>query len=133
MAGTQDGIVLYNTEGTSQPMAIYGAQPSILASSGYTEGKMDGSDSYFVVYSVPDYNDTAGAQSTRTAIVDSQSTTKFGFTAQSTQGFNRDGITLFEHYFFCGKGKTYANSNPNITGDFPSGGQGASSVIITEG
>ena len=133
MAATKDTIVLSNTEGTSQPMVLNVAHPNIPASSGYTQGKMDGSDSYFVVYSIKDYNDTKGAQSTRTAIVDSQRTTNFGFTAQSTQGFNRDGITLFEHYFFCGKGKTYDNSNSNITGDFPSGVPGVSSVIITEG
>ena len=35
--------------------------------------------------------------------------------------------------FFCGKGKSYDNSNSNITGDFPSGVPGVSSVIITEG
>ena len=132
---TKDGIILSNAEGgASQPMAVYGAQSNISTSCGYTQGKMDGSDSYFVVYSVPNYNCQPTADSTKTAIVDSHHTTKFGFTAQSTQGFNRDGITIFEHYFFCGNAKTYASSCPNITADFtPSTIPGASSIIITEG
>ena len=67
-------------------------------------------------------------------IVDCKHTTEFGFTAESAQGFNRDGITVFEHYFFCGNGKSYTSSNPNITQDFPTGKiPGASSIIITKG
>ena len=132
---TTDGIILADAEGVTQPIVIYGANPSISESSGYTQGKMDGSHSFFVVYSVPEYNtNQPTADSTKTAIVDSHHTVKFGFTAQSTQGFNRDGITIFEHYFFCGNAKTYASSCPNITADFtPSTIPGASSIIITEG
>ena len=132
---TKDGIVLSSGQGTSQPLVIYGAQPNISASSGYTQGKVDGSGSYFVVYSVPNYNaaNKTTADSTKSVIVDSNHTTDFGFTAQSAQGFNRAGITVFEHYFFCGNAKTYASSNSNITGDFPLSASGASSIIITEG
>ena len=45
MAATKDTIVLSNTEGTSQPMVLNVAHPNIPASNGYTQGKMDGSDS----------------------------------------------------------------------------------------
>lgn len=53
---TTDGIVLYSSTGVSEPKHVYGANPSIPSSNGYTQGKMDGPASYFVVYSVPGYN-----------------------------------------------------------------------------
>ena len=132
---TKDGIVLSNSSGgVSQPIHVYGAQASIPSSNGYTQSKIDGPASYFVVYSVPDYNNHPHATSTKSAIVDSQNTTSAGFTIESAQGFNKEGIAVFEHYFFCGNGKSYTSSNPNITADFPIGKiQGASSIIITKG
>ena len=49
------GLMLSNDQRKSQTQAVYGTQPNIPVSDAYTQGKMDGLDSYFVVYSVPNY------------------------------------------------------------------------------
>ena len=121
---TKDGLMLSNDQGTSQPQTVFGAQPNISASNAYTQGKMDGLDSYFVVYSVPNYF-PAGIP----AIVDSTSAVEFGFTARSVQGFNKEGMTVFHDFFFCGNARNYTSTSEDITGTSP----GASSVIINKG
>ena len=130
---TTDGLILSNSQGISKPLTVYGANSNITRQEGMTQGKMDGSGSYFVVYSVPNYNIAPIASNLRFVVVDSEHTTEFGFTAQSAQGFNKDGITVFSNFFFCGNGKTYTSSTTSITADFPRGSPGASSIIITKG
>lgn len=126
---TKDGLMLSNDQGKSQPQTVYGAQPNIPVSNAYTQGKMDGSDSYFVAYSVPNYNARGFTREGMPAIVDSTSNVEFGFTARSVQGFNKEGITVFQDYFFCGKARNYTSTTEDITGTLP----GASSVIINKG
>ena len=60
-------------------------------------------------------------------IVDSNTVVDFGIAAQSVQGFPKDGITIFKHYWFCGVSH---HSNTNV-GELIGGGP--SSVIITKG
>ena len=52
---TKDGLMLSNDQGKSQPQTVYGTQPNIPVSDAYTQGKMDGLDSYFDVYRLPNY------------------------------------------------------------------------------
>ena len=132
---TKDGLILSSSQGVSQTQTVYWADSNIPQSNDYTQGKMDGCDSYFVVYSVPNYNNANDPTAyTLTAVVDSKKTTEFGFTAQSAQGFDKDGITIFEHYWFGGNAKSYTSSTADITEDFPVGEiPGASSFIITKG
>ena len=129
MASTKDGLIISNDQGKSQPQIVYGSQSSISQSNEYTQGKMDGSDSYFVVYSIPGYNAHGITPAAMPAIVDSTSTVEFGFTAQSAQGFNKEGMTVFQDYFYCGNARNYTSTDLDITGTSP----GASSVIITKG
>ena len=126
---TKDGLMLSNDQGTSQPQTVFGAQAYISASNAYTQGKMDGSDSYFVIYSVPNYNASGITPAAMPAIVDGTRAIDFGFTAQSVQGFNKEGMTVFQDYFFCGNARNYTSTSEDITGTSP----GASSVIINEG
>ena len=130
---TKNGLILSNNQGLSQTMTVYGDISSI-SDSKYEQGKMDGTNSYFVVYSVPNYYDNPTAASTVSTVVDCQDTTRFGFNVKSAQGFDRNGITVFEHYYFCGNGKDYTESNSDITVNFPPNTiPGASSIIITKG
>ena len=53
----------------------------------------------FVTYSVPNYNASGITPAAMPAIVDSTRAIEFGFTARSVQGFNKEGMTVFQDYF----------------------------------
>jgi len=53
------------------------------------------------------------------AIVDSQSNINLGFVARSTQGWDKVGMTLFAHPYYCGTGATFLSSNPDVTQEMP--------------
>ena len=55
-------------------------------------------------------------------IVDSNTVVDFGIAAQSVQGFPKDEITIFKHYWFCGVSHHFTNSNTNV-GELIRGGQ----------
>ena len=98
--------------------------------------RLDGPNSFYCVYSKPDFydvsfNDPAMAD---TVVVDTQTQVPLNFTARSAQGWNNVGISVFEHQYYCGTGITYVNSTPDITNSFPTGSaQGASSIIVMKG
>ena len=129
MAQASDSIVLSGSLGSEQ---IHGARRDIPESSRMTLGKVDGSKSFYVVYRDPDYQE-ANWTAECSKIVHSPSEIEFGFTARSTQGWDKVGISLFEHIYYCGTGGTYKSSYPDITGTFPAGDRGASSFIVMEG
>lgn len=62
--------------------------------------------------------------------MDSEVQIDFEFQASSAQGFNKDGIVLFDNERLCGNGKNFHNSTNDLTNIFPNG---ASSLIIQEG
>ena len=97
-----------------------------------THGRVDGTDSYYIVYSTTNYGE--GVSSTRSTIVDSQANVNFKFSAQSIQGWDKIGITLLEHSNYQGTGVTCTYSESDITTSFPVGHiQGARSFIVMKG
>ena len=99
----------------------------------YNKARVDGSKSFYIVYSKPEFFDTHEHSSTSSVIVDSSCDALLGFTARSMQGWDKDGIILLEHHWYFGTGHTYTTSTPDITHEFPSGYRGASSIIVMKG
>jgi len=56
-----------------------------------------------------------------------------GSTARSYQGFDKDGLILFEHTNYAGNGVNYRESDADITSSFPSGVPGVSSFLVYRG
>ena len=129
MAQASNPIILSGALGSEQ---VYGANRNIPDSSKMTLGKIDGSASFYVVYRDPDYQET-NWDAECSKIVDGSTEIEFGFTARSTQGFDKVGISLFEHIYYCGTGGTFKSSYPDITDSFPAGDRGASSFIVMKG
>ena len=131
---TKDGLVLYSSKESVSPQLVYDGNTNIAESAQYTQGKVDGSDSYFIVYGVDKFDVQDLNPSGQRVVVDSNQTTEFGFTARSAQGFDKSGIVLFQHGHFSGQAKLYTKSNPDITGTFPSNSDGGvSSFIVHKG
>ena len=130
---TKDGLVLYSSKEDVSPQLVYNDNVNIGERAKYTQGKVDGSDSYYIVYSVENFNVQNQNVFDTSVVVDSNQTTEFGLTAVSAQGYDKSGIVLFEHGGFCGQGKLYTTSNPDITGTFPPHTKGVSSFIVHKG
>lgn len=130
---TKNGIIFTGKLGSSDP--IYDHERNIPTENQYTKAKVDGNDSYYVVYKDPNYTDYPTNKPTKLSykIIDSTSDVTLGFTARSTQGWNKTGITLFEHEFYNGTGRNFESSDNNITEKFPHGNQGVSSIIVMKG
>ena len=129
MAQASNAVVLSGTLGSEK---IFGSKRDIPGDNKMTMAKVDGSSSFYVVYREPQYQET-GWDSKCSKIVDSSTEIELGFNARSTQGWDKAGISVFEHIHYCGTGETYRSSYPDITGTFPSGDRGASSIIVTKG
>lgn len=111
---------------------IYGEAREIPTSENYDVGQVDGTDSFYIVYSTTNFGE--GASSNKTRILDNQSQVNLGFMVRSTQGWDKQGITLLEHYNFCGTGVTYTSSEPDITASFPPGtAKGVTCFIVMKG
>lgn len=111
---------------------VYGQDTDVSTDDDYEKGRIDGTQSFYIVYSTPQYGE--GASSTQSVIVDSQYEVKFGFKVRSTQGWDKKGITLMEHSNYCGTGVTFSNTEVDITSLFPTGRfQGVSSFIVMKG
>ena len=128
----------------AEPLILFGKQDAIRELNGsvgnlrtgvdadapYTKGKVGGSNSFYVVYDQDNWErQTFQVSSTSTVVVDGEAVLDFGFEAQSVQGFTKDGITLFKHYWFCGVSHHFTSSNANVQDLIP----GPSSMIITKG
>ena len=132
MAEASNALVLTGSLGSSNP--IYGAKRDISADNGYYLAKVDGSKSYYVVYREPDFFDFHEHTSTSSKIISSPNCDiPLGFVARSAQGWDKTGITLFEHHFYCGTARNYTTSSPDITEEFPKGDRGASAIIVMKG
>ena len=111
---------------------VHGQDTDVSTDDDYEKGRIDGRESFYIVYSTPRYGE--GISSTQSVIVDSQSDVKFGFKARSTQGWDKKGITLMEHSNYRGTGVTFSNTEVDITSSFPTGqSQGVSSFIVMKG
>ena len=111
---------------------VYGHDRNLSTDGNFEKGRIDGKESYYIVYSTPSYGE--GASSPRSVIVDSQSDITFGFMAGSTQGWDKTGITLMEHPSYRGTGVTFTHTEVDITSSFPTGQfEGASSFIVMKG
>jgi len=133
MAQTTNGIVLTSGVGSQ---TIYGANRDIPAKDDYTQARVDGSDSFYIVYNNVDYLEDPQISHTShvSVIVDSQSNIGLGFVARSTQGWDKVGISLFAHPYYCGTGATFLSSNADVTEELPaSNPYGASSLIVKKG
>ena len=123
MAQTSNPLVLSGVLGSEK---IMGAKRDIPARNEMTLAKVDGSTSFYIVYRDPDYQETNWSAE-NSKVVDSSAEIELGFPARSTQGWDKVGISVFEHIYYCGTGATYKSSYPDITNIFPPGDQGASS------
>ena len=135
MAQTTNGIILTNPQLGSQ--TIYGADRDIPEKYGYTQARVDGSDSFYIVYDKVDYlQDWPKVKNSAedSVIVDKQSDINLKFVVRSLQGWDKTGITLFEHHYYCGTGATFLSSNVDINQELPTGNsKGASSFIVKKG
>ena len=129
MAQTSNPLVLSGVLGSEQ---IMGAKRDIPARNEMTLAKVDGSTSFYIVYRDPDYQETNWSAE-NSKVVDSSAEIELGFPARSTQGWDKVGISIFEHIYYCGTGATYKSSYPDITDTFPPGDRGASSFIVMKG
>ena len=115
---------------------VHSHERNLPENSAFIKGRVDGKVSFYVVYSATGYYEGTPrpAGVTPSKIVDSQTDVIFGFRARSTQGWDKVGITLFQHPNYCGTGVTYSRTEADITSLFPSGqSQGACSFIIMKG
>ena len=114
--------------------SIRGSSRDIDPSSKFTKGRVDGNDSFYVIYPEPNYMDDEPDSQRKSKVIKTSAETEIGFVARSAQGWNKEGISLFEHRNFCGTGETYKSSNEDITSTFPPGkDEGLSSFIVWTG
>ena len=131
MAQASNALILSGGLGTEQ---VFGAKMDIPAGNDMTNGRVDGTQSFYVVYNEPGYLKGAKDWSANSSkIVDGPNEIELGFTARSAQGWDKVGISIMEHIYYCGTGETYRSSNPDITTSFPSGDAGVSSFFVSKG
>ena len=124
-----DAIIL---SGRVKHRIVYGEDRDVSIDDDYRKGRIDGIESFYIVYSTPQYG--KGAPSTQSVIVDSQYDINFGFMARSAQGWDKNGITLMEHSNYRGRGVTFTHTEVDITSLFPTRqSQGVSSFIVMKG
>ena len=100
----------------------------------YTKAKLeqDGA-SLFVVYGSPNMS-TGKKGSEGVKFVDSSKYESAGFVVRSFQGFDQDGLILFENSDFSGNAINYRDSVANIRNSFPTDDpRGVSSFVVCKG
>ena len=111
---------------------VYGYERDLSKDGEFERGNVDGTKSFYIVYSTPNYGE--GGSNSQSVIVDGQNEVKFGFMAKSTQGWDKVGITVFEHPNYRGTGVTYARTEADVTSSFPPRqSQKISSFIVMKG
>lgn len=144
MASTSRALKISN--GGGDIVELFDPENNLKANYGMdiVDGQMENDSkptSFYVVYDQIDYGKSEGV-STKAALVPPQPLSgssemvRFGFVAQSVQGFdNRDpGIILFEHPGYKGNAKQFRTTRKDITAGLPAKyWDGASSFIITGG
>ena len=116
---------------------VHGEERDLPEANNFVKGRINGNQSFYIVYSAPNYYEGTPLPPGVTPIskiVNSQTDVTFGFKARSTQGWDKVGITLFGHRHYCGTGRTCTDTVADITSMFPSGQpKGACSFIIMRG
>jgi len=133
MAQATNGIVLTSK---FRSQWISGADRNILANNEFKKASVDGSDSFYIVYNNVDYLEDPSLKHTSdvSVIVDEQCDKDLGFVVRSTQGWEKVGITLFAHPYYCGTGATFLSPHPDVTQEFPPNTPyGANSFIVKKG
>lgn len=133
-------------DGFGSKMEVYDPESNLREDydTAFTEGQMDNKDSpksFYVVYDKTKYgiSDGTAAQSKFVPpdpLSGGGETVKFGFIAQSAQGFDlrTPGIVLFEHPNYIGNARQYRSSQKDISSSFPAQyWVGVSSFIVTGG
>lgn len=133
-ASTQNGLYLMTSDGALEYGPKYVPVYDLPSEDGtYTQAKMGGTESIFVVYRSTNMSTAANGEEAG-IIVDSTSYKSVGFTIRSFQGFDKDGLILFEHSNYAGNGVNYRESDANIGASFPaSGPKGVSSFLVYKG
>ena len=133
-ASTQNGLYLMTSDGALEYGPKYVPVYDLPSEDGtYTQAKMGGTESIFVVYRSTNMS-TAAKGEEAGIIVDRTSYKSVGFTIRSFQGFDKDGLILFEHSNYAGNGVNYRESDANIGASFPaSGPKGVSSFLVYKG
>ena len=126
-------LILSNELGTS---SAFGKRRNIPDADGFNQARLDNLESFYIVYRYVDFGEPIfdeddGINAVRIHLTDE---TDIGFNVRSFQGFDKTGITVFEHQYYSGTGITYTKSNPDISSAFPTREEGgASSFIISRG
>ena len=95
----------------------------------YTHAMLSSTQSLYVLHDQID----AKANS-RSQILEGNQVTPLDFVVRSFTGFPKEGLILFRHPDFNGKGKAYSDTTGDITGDFPvNQNAGASAMIVRSG
>ena len=105
---TKQSIIMESIDGDRQIFRT--PQSDIPLSSYYTKGKIEGDQSYYLVYDNTDF-----CKVTTMRIVKGNEFVDFGFVARSCKGFDTDGIDLFQTSYFCGNSHHFASSNDDIS------------------
>ena len=126
-----DSLILSGNLGT---YTVNSSEKDISENLELTAGKVDGTKSFYVVFRQINFQES-NWDSYCSKLIDSANETQLGFVARSAHGYDKKGITVFEHGYYCGTFETYVASNPDITPSFPGGnkGSGVSSFIVWDG
>ena len=126
-------LILSSALGTS---SAFGKRRNVPDADGFNQARVDNTESYYIVYREPDFCDATFAtdDGDNFNLVTLTSNLDIGFNVRSFQGFDKTGITVFEHQYYSGTGVTYTKSNPDISSAFPTREEGgASSFIVSRG
>lgn len=132
-ASTTNGLILQTADGALTYGPKYVPVYDLPSNPAYTKALVEGHQSLYVVYAQPKMA-TAQFGESPGVVVDKESFTSLGIHVRSFQGFDKDGLILFEHSNYAGNGVNYRQSDPNIDNEFPAGKPaGVSSFIINKG
>lgn len=135
MAHTTNPLILSDGPGT---YSIY--EPTADIEGSYKKASVEGSTLY-VVYGNEHYGTAQGASTPRALVpgppntlCGSKKTVDLGFSAKSAHGYDMSDpqIILFEHANLVGNAKAYRSNQQSLPA-FPSGVEGASSLIVCGG
>lgn len=126
---TKAGITLSSRVGIE---TFYDHQKDIPLVNDYTKGKMTNNKSMFIAYAWPGYNAWDYGLSPG-VIVEETSTQDLGMIVRSVQGFDREGIILFEYRNYTGNALLLRESKASVKQEFPDGWGGITSFVVYRG
>lgn len=100
------GLTLSNCR---RVMQVTSAKGDIPEDHKYFKGKLDSTNSLFIVYGTPDFG-KAEKGSKPGVVIDTTDMKPLGFNARSVNAFDKNGIVLFEYPNFAGEGTNFIES-----------------------